>query len=70
MTKRIKFTFPMSETTYNALKKDSEQMGISMSGYINYLLAQHFNTKENMMNSLKDVIEKAMNEKTTQDSQG
>lgn len=68
MIKKVKFTFPINESTYNLLKKDAEQMGISMSGYLNYLLAQHFNTKENMMNSLKDVIQKAINETSSKDA--
>lgn len=67
--KRIKFTFPMNETTYNQLKEDSEKMGISMSGYVNYLLATHFANKGDLINSLKEVVEKALNEKTTQDPQ-
>jgi iron-sulfur cluster repair protein YtfE (RIC family) len=39
-------------------------MGLSMSALINHILASHFNTKNQIMSNLTNVVEKALNEAT------
>jgi iron-sulfur cluster repair protein YtfE (RIC family) len=64
MNKKIKFIFPIPEKTHQQIKEESEQMGLSMSALINHILASHFNTKNQIMSNLTNVVEKALNEAT------
>lgn len=58
---------PLSQTFYNEIQKKSEQMGITMSSYISFVVGNHLQAEIKMIEALSNQLGKTRDDMSKED---
>lgn len=61
MNEKKRLSVPMSQKIYNRVVEDAENLGVSPSSFVNYIIGNYYKQLDMSMGAAEDVIKKALN---------
>lgn len=66
MKDKIRLSVPFTKKTYDLIALRSDELGMSMSSYVQHLVAQSMSTQEKLMTQLSKVLDEGLTQALTQ----
>lgn len=60
MNEKKRLSVPMSQKIYNRVVEDAENLGVSPSSFVNYIIGNYYKQLDMSMGAAEDVIKKAL----------